>query len=122
MSSRYSFESFLARYFRSRLRRPTSTSSPRRAIKSLWFAFRWSVNSLIRAVNAVICALGEPVSTVVFFFVSVMLEIDYIKFLDHIQELFYINTPLEGTYSANSASFTCSTVVSFETAIASLTS
>src|ERR1700748_3758820 len=54
--------SFLARYFSSLRRRPTSSSSPRRLWWSCLCTFRCSVRGLIRLVSSATWASGEPVS------------------------------------------------------------
>src|SRR6516164_7684573 len=54
--------SFLARYFSSLRRRPTSSSSPRRLWWSCLCTFRCSVRWLIRLVSSAIWTSGEPVS------------------------------------------------------------
>src|SRR5260370_23553882 len=54
--------SFLARYFSSLRRRPTSSSSPRRLWWSCLCIFRCSVRWLIRLVSSAIWTSGEPVS------------------------------------------------------------
>lgn len=82
MRERYAALSLFAKYRSNFFRRPTITSSPRRAIWSFLFAFICSVSSLMRVVNASTCTAGEPVSTTVFCalvlarfaFVSVIVE------------------------------------------------
>src|SRR5271155_135500 len=54
--------SFLARYFSSLRRRPTSSSSPRRLWWSCLCIFRCSVRWLILLVSSAIWTSGEPVS------------------------------------------------------------
>src|ERR1700760_654587 len=54
--------SFLARYFSSLRRRPTSSSSPRRLWLSCLVTFRCSVRWLIRLVSSATWTSGEPVS------------------------------------------------------------
>src|ERR1700749_4351135 len=54
--------SFLARYFSSLRRRPTSSSSPRRLWWSCLCTFRCSVRWLIRLVSSATWTSGEPVS------------------------------------------------------------
>src|SRR6202046_3856589 len=54
--------SFLERYFRSRRRRPTSNSSPRRLWWSCLCTLRCSVRSEIRRVSNATWTSGEPVS------------------------------------------------------------
>src|SRR5450755_2817454 len=54
--------SFFARYFSSRLRRPTRSSSPRRLWWSCLCILRCSVRSLIRRVSNATWTSGEPVS------------------------------------------------------------
>src|SRR3984957_14213371 len=54
--------SVLARYFSSRRRLPTSSSSPRREWWSCLCSFRCSVRSAIRLVSSATWASGEPVS------------------------------------------------------------
>src|SRR6202046_2022141 len=54
--------SVLARYFSSRRRLPTSSSSPRRLWWSCWCTLRCSVRSLIRRVSSATWTSGEPVS------------------------------------------------------------
>src|SRR5713226_9199016 len=54
--------SSLDRYFSSRLRRPTSSSSPRRLWWSYLCTLRCSVSSLIRRVSSATWTSGDPVS------------------------------------------------------------
>src|SRR5690348_2850143 len=61
-TARYRLMSFLARYFNSLRRRPTSSSSPRRLWWSCLCTLRCSVRSEIRLVNIATCTSGDPVS------------------------------------------------------------
>src|SRR5580693_2697271 len=60
--ARYRAMSFLARYFSSLRRLPTSSSSPRRLWWSCLCTFRCSVRWLIRLVSSATWTSGEPVS------------------------------------------------------------
>src|SRR5215469_1659391 len=62
ISARYLLMSVRARYCSSRLRRPTSSSSPRRLWWSCLCTLRCSVRSAIRLVSSATWTSGEPVS------------------------------------------------------------